>query len=154
MNQSVTGKFISTKRNEKNLTQGQLAKQLGVSSKTVAKWEAGKCLPDSAVVERLCEALGVSVADLLNGAATGDDGGGRHGEGWMIALLGRAQALERQRNGLWGALLLVTGLAMQSLSHAIGGFAFADFVSGALQGLSVGALLACACVVSRFWAGK
>ena len=55
MNQLVTGKFISQKRKEKNLTQEQLAEKLGVSNKTVSKWETGKCMPDYSVVKSLCE---------------------------------------------------------------------------------------------------
>lgn len=55
MNQLVTGKFISLKRKEKNLTQAQLAEKLGVSNKTVSKWETGKCMPDYSIVKCLCE---------------------------------------------------------------------------------------------------
>lgn len=43
MNQLVTGKFIALKRKQKNLTQEQLAEKLGVSNKTISKWETGKC---------------------------------------------------------------------------------------------------------------
>ncbi len=41
MNQILTGKFIAQKRKEKNLTQEQLAEKIGVSNKTVSKWETG-----------------------------------------------------------------------------------------------------------------
>jgi transcriptional regulator with XRE-family HTH domain len=41
MNQLTIGKFIAQKRKEKNLTQEQLAEKLGVSNKTVSKWECG-----------------------------------------------------------------------------------------------------------------
>lgn len=41
MNQLTIGKFIALKRKEKNLTQEQLAETLGVSNKTVSKWECG-----------------------------------------------------------------------------------------------------------------
>ena len=41
MNQLTIGKFIAQKRKEKNLTQEQLAEILGVSNKTVSKWECG-----------------------------------------------------------------------------------------------------------------
>ena len=44
MNQSVTGKFIALKRKQKNLTQEQLAEKLGVSNKTISKWETGGSL--------------------------------------------------------------------------------------------------------------
>lgn len=41
MNQTLIGKFITLKRKEKNLTQEQLAEKLGVSNKTISKWEIG-----------------------------------------------------------------------------------------------------------------
>ena len=57
MNQLNTGKFILKKRKEKNLTQEQLAERLGVSNKTISKWENGKCMPDYSVIKNLCEEL-------------------------------------------------------------------------------------------------
>lgn len=65
MNQDEIGSFIALKRREKNLTQEALAERLGVSNKTVSKWENGKSLPDYAVVEALCRELEISVAELL-----------------------------------------------------------------------------------------
>ena len=55
MNQLTIGKFIAQKRKEKNLTQEQLAEILGVSNKTVSKWECGKCMPDYGIVKPLCQ---------------------------------------------------------------------------------------------------
>lgn len=69
MDQYNIGNFIQKKRREKNLTQEQLAERLGVSNKTVSKWENGKCLPDYSVIELLCKELGVTVAELLCGKA-------------------------------------------------------------------------------------
>ena len=43
MNQANIGAYIAKKRKEKNLTQEQLAEKLGVSNKTISKWENGKC---------------------------------------------------------------------------------------------------------------
>lgn len=43
MNQAAIGSYIAKKRREKNLTQEQLAETLGVSNKTISKWENGKC---------------------------------------------------------------------------------------------------------------
>ena len=67
MDQRNIGSFIAQKRREKNLTQEQLAELMGVSNKTVSKWERGKCMPDYAIVEPLCEALGTTVGELLAG---------------------------------------------------------------------------------------
>ena len=67
MNQKDIGQFIATKRREQNLTQEQLAEKIGVSNKTVSKWETGKTMPDYSVVELLCEVLNISVSELISG---------------------------------------------------------------------------------------
>ena len=51
MNQTAIGSYIARKRREQNLTQEQLAQQLGVSNKTISKWENGKCMPDYSIIE-------------------------------------------------------------------------------------------------------
>jgi len=60
MDQIKTGKFISALRKEKNLTQLQLADILGISDKTISKWERGAGLPDVSLMIPLCEALEIS----------------------------------------------------------------------------------------------
>lgn len=45
MNQLTIGKYIAVKRRKQYFTQEQLAEKLGVSNKTISKWENGKCLP-------------------------------------------------------------------------------------------------------------
>ena len=67
MNQEVIGKFISTCRKEKGLTQTQLAEKLNITNRAVSKWETGKSVPDAAIMLDLCEILDVSVNELLSG---------------------------------------------------------------------------------------
>ena len=67
MNTYITAKTVKRLREEKGLTQLQLAEIIGVSDKTVSKWETSKGLPDISLVEPLCKALGVSVAELMSG---------------------------------------------------------------------------------------
>lgn len=67
MNTYITGQTIKKLREEKTLTQTQLAEQIGVSSKAVSKWETGKGLPDISLIESLSKALGVSVMELMSG---------------------------------------------------------------------------------------
>ena len=67
MNQGKIGKFISDCRKEKQLTQEQLAVQLGVTSKSISKWETGNCLPDVSKYKPLCEILGITVNELFSG---------------------------------------------------------------------------------------
>ena len=67
MNSYVTGITIKQLRESRNLTQAELAEKIGVSSKTVSKWETAKGLPDITLLQPLAEALGISVIELMNG---------------------------------------------------------------------------------------
>lgn len=67
MNQTAIGGYIARKRREQNLTQEQLAQQLGVSNKTISKWENGKCMPDYSIIQRLCDAIHVTLPELMDG---------------------------------------------------------------------------------------
>ena len=67
MDQIKIGKFIASLRKEKGLTQMMLADRLGISDKTVSKWECGAGLPDVSLMLPLCEALEISVNELLTG---------------------------------------------------------------------------------------
>ena len=67
MNSYVTGAVIKRLREEKGITQSQLADMIGVSDKAVSKWETSKGLPDITLIEPLGKALGASVAELFSG---------------------------------------------------------------------------------------
>lgn len=62
-----TGKFICALRKEKGLTQAALAETLGISNRTVSKWENGDGMPDIALLQEVASALGVTVDELLRG---------------------------------------------------------------------------------------
>ena len=154
MNQLVTGKFIALKRKQKNLTQEQLAEKLGVSNKTISKWETGKCMPDYSVVKNLCEELEVTVAELMDGEISEEKSVRTYDDEQIIDLLRRTQELEKQKNMLYGIMLIVMGIALQGLSYAIGGSVFKDFISGLLLGLSIGEMLVGVYVVGKSLAGR
>lgn len=65
MNQQKIGRFISECRKQKGLTQAQLAEALGVSDKSVSRWENGKTMPDLSIYEPLCEILDIQISELL-----------------------------------------------------------------------------------------
>ena len=67
MNAYVTGQTIKMLREKKNMTQAKLAEMLSVNDKAISKWETGKGFPDITLLEPLSKALGVSVAELMNG---------------------------------------------------------------------------------------
>ena len=67
MNNYVTGANIKALRERRKLTQAELAEKLGISSKTVSKWETSRGLPDISLLQPLAQALGISVIELMNG---------------------------------------------------------------------------------------
>lgn len=67
MNQIKIGKFIAECRKKANLTQMQLAEKLGITDKSVSKWERGVCFPDAMLYEPLCSALGMSINEFFTG---------------------------------------------------------------------------------------
>ena len=69
MDQYVTGAVIKELRVKNNLTQAELAEQLGVSDKTVSKWETAKGYPDISLLEPIAKVFGISVTELMSGNA-------------------------------------------------------------------------------------
>lgn len=67
MENYVTSKIIKELRENKKMTQLELANVLNVSDKTISKWETGKGLPDISLIEPLAKALGVSIIELMKG---------------------------------------------------------------------------------------
>jgi len=67
MDRVSTGKFIAKVRNEKNISQEELAEMVGVSNRTISSWERGISFPALNHVDLLCHSLDITVNDLLNG---------------------------------------------------------------------------------------
>lgn len=67
MNTYVTSATIKQLREKRGLTQAELAEKIGVSDKTISKWETAKGLPDISLLQPLAQALGISVIELMNG---------------------------------------------------------------------------------------
>lgn len=138
MNQIAIGKFIAQKRKERNLTQEQFAEKLGVSNKTISKWETGKCMPDYSVIELLCKELGITISELMDGEEQEEKSLRMYDEEQIMDLLERTQKLEKQKG-------LLTSLIYLSLSSSIGMFAghfegstLADIISILITAVSVG----------------
>lgn len=141
MNQIAIGNFIGKKRKGQNLTQAQLAEKLGVSNKTVSKWENGKCMPDYGVIQPLCTELGVTVSELMDGEEQAQDSIRAYDDEQILDLIKRTQALESQRETLVGIILIVMGMALGAMSFTLGGSDVKDFFSGLMMGLSCGSML-------------
>ena len=67
MDQVKIGKFIAQCRNEKNITQEELGEKLGVTNKTISRWENGHYLPDIEMMQLLSKEFNISINELISG---------------------------------------------------------------------------------------
>lgn len=67
MNQGKIGRFIAECRKNEKMTQKELAEKLGVTDKSVSKWERGICMPDISLFTDLCNILKITLNDLFAG---------------------------------------------------------------------------------------
>ena len=67
MNLQKIGAYIAQKRKELGMTQAELADKLGMSNKSVSKWERGVCLPDVSMYMELCNILGITINEFIAG---------------------------------------------------------------------------------------
>ena len=105
MDQIKIGSFIAETRKQKNMTQRQLADTLAISDKTVSKWERGKGLPEVSLMMPLCEALDITVNDLLSGQTVTDTDYKKKAEENMMDLM-----KENQENKQRFVLSMVCGV--------------------------------------------
>lgn len=152
MNQLTIGSFIKEKRKEKNLTQAQLAEKIGVSNKTISKWECGKCMPDYSIIKPLCQELGVTVSELMDGEVKAESSIRVFDEEQILDMLERIQSLEKQKMSINGILLIVMGIAFFAFSKLIGGTDIRDFLSGLMMGISVAEMLVGVYIIGRSFA--
>ena len=68
-----TGEFIAKLRKDKGLTQEQFGDKMGVTNKTVSRWETGKYLPPADILLLMSELFDVSINELLAGQRLSDD---------------------------------------------------------------------------------
>ena len=141
MNQRAIGDFIAQKRRAENLTQEQLGEMLGVSNEAISKWENGKSMPDCSIIQDLCSALHVTLPELIDGKDAPGNNTPTCDDERILDLIRRTQELERQKNVLFGLILIVLGIVCGAQSNTTGETSVLDFISGILLGLSVAEIL-------------
>lgn len=108
MESQKIGKFIYELRKDKELTQKQLAERVGVSDKTISKWETGRGIPDTAIMGELCEELGISINELLSGEKLSKDSYHGKAEENMVNLLKNTE--EQKENQKWSVISVILNL--------------------------------------------
>ena len=121
MNQIKIGEFISSQRRKNNLTQAALADKLGITDRAVSKWERGKGLPDASLMLDLCEILGITVNELLNGEKISMENNTQQNE---QLLLDMAKELEEKNKTIWTSMWAIM---LVSIIGLIGGLAVIAF---------------------------
>ena len=87
MDQQRISKFLLEVRKQKGMTQKELAEKVGVSDKTISKWECGNSIPDITYLESLCNSLDISVNELLSGERLTDENYSEKAEENIMALM-------------------------------------------------------------------
>ncbi len=95
MDQIKIGKFIAELRKERNLTQREFAEILGLSDKTVSKWECGNGIPEVSLMPALCSALGITLNELFSGMRLSRDDYILKAEENMISLVQQAENIKK-----------------------------------------------------------
>ncbi len=108
MNTNQIGRFIAMCRKEKELTQEQLAEILGVSNKSISRWENGKTMPDISMLQQLCEILDIQVSELLEGRYLNTDEKIAQGARNSISLLVSNTQLENM--AIFTEILIFAGI--------------------------------------------
>lgn len=117
------GAFIAAQRKELQMTQKQLGQELGISDKTVSKWECGNGLPDISIMLSLCSLLQINVNELLSGERLTQDTYHRKAEENMMNLM---QDYENEKKGtvrqiVMGVVWIVSLIAVLFLPAGVFG---------------------------------
>ena len=122
MNQIKIGEFISSQRRKNNLTQAALAEKLGITDRAVSKWERGKGLPDASLMLDLCEILGITVNELLNGEKISMENNNQKNEQLLLEM---AKELEKKNKTIWSSMWVIMTVSITAL---IAGLFIAGFL--------------------------
>ena len=112
MNQIKIGEFISSQRRKNNLTQAALAEKLGITDRAVSKWERGKGLPDVSLMLDLCEILGITVNELLNGEKISMENNNQKNEQLLLEM---AKELEKKNKIIWSSMWVIMTVSITAL---------------------------------------
>ena len=102
------GKYLAAKRKALGLTQRQLAEQLGMSDKSVSKWERGVCLPDVSVYEGYCAILGISLHEFLAGEDLAEENIVKQSEENLLQVATDSKQRQKKLKAVIAALAVLT----------------------------------------------
>lgn len=113
------GKYIAGKRKALGMTQRQLAEKLGMSDKSVSKWERGICLPDVSVYSDLCHILGISINEFLAGEDIAQENMVQKSVENIIGVATESRNRQKRLKAVICVLLVILILAVSVIASAI-----------------------------------
>lgn len=144
MNQAKIGRFLKQLRNEKAITQEKLAEKLGVSNRSISRWENGTTMPDFDLLIELAKYYDVEMEELLNGERKGERMN-RESEDTMlkIADYNNNEKMVFSRRSFW---IFVSGLIAYSIYMIIDIMGWQDIevftdIGDCMLGIVLGVLL-------------
>ncbi len=121
MNQIKIGKFIAEQRKLKKYTQRELADKLGISDKTISKWECGNGFPEVSLLLPLCNELEITVNELLSGERLQEVDYKKKAEENMVNLVKEAQESKKKiiLSALVAGLVIIAAVPLFVVAGAI-----------------------------------
>lgn len=113
------GQYIAGKRKELGMTQRQLAEKLGMSDKSVSKWERGVCLPDVSVYSELCLSLGISINEFLAGEDIAQENMIQKSEENIIGVATDSKHKQKRLKAMISVLLFISILAVSVIGMTV-----------------------------------
>lgn len=144
MNQKKIGQFIKELRKSKDLTQEQLAEVLGVSSRSISRWENGINMPDFDIVIQLANFFQITIEELLDGEKKEADMNNDKEDAMLkVSDYENEQKLRMIRILIWffivGIIASIVSMVMKS--QGLASDDFYDVIVGFLDGLVTGVLV-------------
>ena len=153
MDQKKIGRFLRALRSQRGLTQEQVAERLGVSNRSVSRWENGATMPDFDLLMQLSDSYGVEVGELLDGERRPGGAAGEPKETLLKAAdYQNTEKIAHTKNFFYffltGILALVLYITIDALD-LMTTYPY-DAIAGFLLGLVLGGLTAGALYSSRY----
>lgn len=131
MDSIVIGNFLAELRKANNMTQEQLGDKLGVTNKTISRWETGKYMPPVDILKDLSELYGISINEILCGRRLEEAEYKTSAEGNIsTVLLKKDEQIKRQEKifYIFLALSSIIAMAVMELVFRIEGYWVVKFV--------------------------
>lgn len=142
----MTGKFIADERKKKGYTQNDLAEKLGISNRTVSKWETGNGFPDVSLLLPLCEELDISVNDLLSGERVRQEDYEKKAEVNLMSILDKNKKASKEEHII--CTILTIAIFVISVAGSILGKMFTS--AEALASIGIFYFVSLICIVSAW----